>query len=55
MTSLLLKAIPDDVRSILLEEQGKIKKQKGTGMYSLESTIYYLLRDYARCLKSEKK
>lgn len=49
---MLLKAIPEDVYEILQEEQHQIKKKKKTNSFSLECTIYKIIREYVRC-KSE--
>jgi len=50
-TTALLKNIPADVYAIIQEEQHKIKKQKGTNSFSLECTIYKMIRDYVKCRK----
>lgn len=54
MTGYGLKQIPPDVFRMIMEEQTKIKKERGTNKYSFESTIYKMLRDYARCREENK-
>lgn len=41
-----LKKMPSDVYKILAAEQGKIKAEKMTGQYSLEQTIYKIVREW---------
>lgn len=48
-TSYTLKAIPEDVYKIVQKEQTDIKMKKGTNLFSFESTIYKMLREYNRC------
>lgn len=45
MTSLILRAMPDDVKKYILKTQGEIKAKKGT-QYSQESTIYQIVREH---------
>lgn len=54
-TSYTLKAIPEDVYKMVQREQAEIKEKRGTGMFSLESTIYKMLRDYNRCREVSKE
>lgn len=42
---ILLKDVPKDVYDILIDEQAKIRKQ-GSKMYSLQSTVYKIIRDF---------
>lgn len=44
-----LKQMPDDVYKIILTEQGKIKAEKRISQYSLEQTIYSIIREWKRC------
>lgn len=44
-----LKAMPDDVFKIILKEQGKIKTERSISQYSLEQTIYSIIREWKRC------
>lgn len=46
-----LKQIPKDVFRIVQKEQNLIKERKGTGIFSFESTVYKMLRDYDKCRK----
>lgn len=45
--------MPEDVYKILIRKQNKIKEQKGTTQYSLERTIYQIIREYAQMLKDK--
>ncbi len=47
--SYLLSKIPDDIRQFLIKEQAKHKLNTGLTQFSLEQTMYKLLRDYIRC------
>lgn len=44
-----LKKMPPDVYKILAAEQGKIKAEKMTSQYSLEQTIYKIVREWHKC------
>lgn len=50
-SSYTLKAIPGEVYDIVLSEQSSIKMELQTGIFSFESTIYEMIRDYNRCRK----
>lgn len=52
MASVKLNNIPADVFKQVLDEQTRVKAQRGTKQYSFESTIYKMLRDYDKCRKS---
>lgn len=47
-----LKAIPPDVYRIIQREQSELKIKKGTNLWSLECTIYKMIRDYNKCRES---
>jgi hypothetical protein len=55
MASCYLKDIPTEVNKIILDEQTRAKKEKGTNQYSIESTIYKIIREYQRCKEVEEK
>lgn len=46
-----LRDIPDDVFSMVQKEQSEIKRKKRINLWSFESTIYKMLRDYNKCRK----
>ena len=54
MPAINLKEIPIDVMKIILREQGKIKSEKGIGQYSLEQTIYKLIRELKEIKDKER-
>ncbi len=41
----LLRNIPQDIFKFILKEQNRIKEHKGVSQYSLEQTVYGLLRE----------
>jgi hypothetical protein len=55
MAACLLKNIPPEVNRIILDEQARAKKERGTNQYSIESTIYKIIREYQRCKEVEEK
>lgn len=55
MASHYLKSIPTDVNRIILQEQAKAKAQKGTNQFSIESTIYKIIREFERCKELDEK
>lgn len=54
-SSYLLKSIPADVYKIILREQNKIKEEKNKTVYSMESTIYHIIKEFDECLRAKKK
>jgi len=46
--SILLKNVPNDVLVIILEVQGKMKVEKCIKQYSMEQSIYKMIRNYKR-------
>lgn len=46
MADLLLKKVPEDVRKILLKQQGKEKENRGTNQYSLSSVVYKIVKEW---------
>lgn len=55
MAAITLRDVPDDVFKIILEEQAKEKQSKGIGQWSLEKTIYKMIKECARCREKEVK
>lgn len=55
MPACTLKNIPADVNRILLNEQKEAKEQKGTNQFSIELTVYKIIREFERCKKAEEK
>ena len=54
MAGYCLKNIPSDVFKFIIEEQSRLKQERGTNKYSFESTIYKMLKDYKRCKEENK-
>lgn len=52
MASILLKNVPKEVIRLILEEQARIKEVRDTRQYSMELTIYKMIKDYDKCRKS---
>ncbi len=46
--------MPLDVRKYILKIQGETKAQKGVSQYSLQLTIYQIIRDHKKYLTDEK-
>lgn len=46
--------LPKDVHDIVIDEQTRIKKTRGTGQYSIECTIFKIIREWERCRNGEK-
>jgi hypothetical protein len=44
----LLTTIPADIYKIILSEQNRIKTVNEVGQFSMERTIYHIIREYAR-------
>lgn len=53
--TLTLRNIPGEVYKILLDEQAKEKQARGNGMFSLESTVYKMIKECARCRENGKE
>lgn len=51
----LLGNIPADIYKIILAEQSRIKELKEVGQYSMERTIYHIIREYAKIKSIEIK
>lgn len=47
MADVLFKNMPEDVRKILLKQQGKEKENRGTNQYSLALTAYKIIREWS--------
>lgn len=54
MPAINLKEVPIDVMRFILREQGKIKAEKSIGQYSLEQTVYKIIRDFKKIKDKEK-
>lgn len=53
-SSYLLKSIPPEIYAIILREQNKIKAEKNKSVYSMESTIYHIIKEFDECLRAKK-
>lgn len=51
MAAITLRDIPEDVFKIILDEQAKEKQSRGIGQWSLEKTVYKLIKECAKCRK----
>ncbi len=49
------EGMPEDVYQIILREQNRIKEEKSTTQYSMERTIYNIIREFDRLKKLEDK
>lgn len=55
MADLMLRALPEDVRRIVLKEQLKEKENRGINQFSLSTTIYKIIREWEKCINSQKE
>jgi hypothetical protein len=46
--------IPTDVYKIIIREQNRIKEERGTTQYSMERTIYNIIREFDRMQKLQE-
>lgn len=49
-----LKNMPSDIYKMLIEEQKEAKLEKMSSQYSLEQTIYRIIRKWDRCKKERE-
>lgn len=49
------EGMPTDVYQIIIREQNRIKEEKSTTQYSMERTIYNIIREFDRLKKLEDK
>lgn len=54
MAAHTLKDMPADIVKFIREEQNKIKEKKGVRVYSMDLTVYHLLRELRACRKGEE-
>lgn len=55
MTAITLKEVPEDVLKIILLTQADIKSGRGVGQFSMEKTIYKIVREYDKMKQAEKE
>lgn len=55
MTGYGLKKIPQDIYRFILNEQNKLKQQRGTNSFSFETTVYSLMREHPRFIEFKNK
>lgn len=48
------RSMPQDVYRIVLKEQNRIKEEKSRSQYSLELTIYHIIREFEKCRENPK-
>lgn len=48
MTGYGLKKIPPDIFRFIMQEQTRIKEERGTNQYSFECVVYKLLREHPK-------
>lgn len=54
MAVINLKEVPEDVLRIILLTQVDVKTERGIGQFSMEQTVYKIIRDYDKIIKAEK-
>ncbi len=55
MAVINLKDVPVDVLRIILKTQGSVKLDRGISQFSMEQTVYKIIRDYDKLKEKEKK
>lgn len=55
MADITLRGVPEDVRKIVIREQGKEKENRGTNQFSMSTTIYKIIREWEKCYNSQKE
>ena len=54
MAVINLKDVPVDVLRIILLTQGGVKLDRGIAQFSMEQTVYKIIRDYDKLKEQEK-
>lgn len=54
MAVINLKTIPIDLLKFILKTQGEIKSDKSIGQFSLEQTVYKIIKDLKEIKEKEK-
>ena len=54
MAVINLKEVPEDVLRIILLTQADVKTERGIGQFSMEQTVYKIIREYDKIIKAEK-
>lgn len=54
MSAFTLKKIPQDVIEYILKSQGLIKAEKKIGQFSMESTVYKIIREHKESKEKKK-
>lgn len=44
-----MRSMPEDVYKIIATQAAHIKKQRGVSQYSLELTLYHIVKDWKNC------
>lgn len=55
MSEVRREQMPEDVRKIVLREQLKQKEKTGMNQFSIQSTIYKIIRDWEACVNAQKE
>jgi hypothetical protein len=54
MADIVIRNLPEDVRKVILQEQLREKKNRGTNQFSMSSTIIKIIREWKNnCRKEE--
>lgn len=54
MADIILKAVPQDVRKLILREQLKEKENRGMNQFSMSLTVFKIIREWEKCYNSQK-
>lgn len=55
MAGYCLHNVPPDIFKFIIDEQSRLKKEKGTNQFSFACTIFKLLRDHPKFLEFKNK
>ena len=55
MPEIKLKDVPEDVLRIILLIQADVKFERAIGQFSMEQTIYKIIREYDKIKKEQKE
>ena len=52
--SYLIRNMPEDVKEIIIREQNKRKEELKVFQYSIERTLWYIVKEYDKCSQIEE-
>lgn len=55
MADMILRAIPEEIRKIVLREQLREKENRGTNQVSMSTVICKIIREWEKCYNQKEK